>query len=155
MSDRAAPDCHLRLEWVYGYKGHQCHNNLFYCGNKVVYFVAGVCIVYDPEKHKQSFYLGHTDDIHWWVQDNRVVDKTFNWNKSPHFIMFIMSMPKALNVIEAPLGLFFELLQMAIVTSNFNRPGTASVGAVTYACKKLSAKTEKVSMKGSDEQERQ
>ena len=75
--DRLAPKGHLRLEWVYGYRGHQCHNNLFCTtdvdcesetkgsAQKIVYFVAGVCIVYDVLKHKQSFFLGHTDDVLW------------------------------------------------------------------------------------------
>ena len=78
--DRLAPNSHLRLEWVYGYRGHQCHNNLFYAStetsddptapnqhanNKIVYFVAGVCIVYDVLQHRQKFFLGHSDDVLW------------------------------------------------------------------------------------------
>lgn len=64
MADRSAPSCHLRLEWVYGYRGHQCRNNLYYTAAKeIVYFVAGVCVVYSPREHRQKFYLGHQDDI--------------------------------------------------------------------------------------------
>ena len=64
MVDRSAPQSQLRLEWVYGYRGHQCRNNLFYTVNKeVVYFVAGVGIVYNHKEHTQRFFLGHTDDI--------------------------------------------------------------------------------------------
>ncbi|EMP39406.1 Echinoderm microtubule-associated protein-like 5 [Chelonia mydas] len=64
MADRNAPNCHLRLEWVYGYRGHQCRNNLYYTAAKeIVYFVAGVGVVYSPREHRQKFYLGHQDDI--------------------------------------------------------------------------------------------
>ena len=61
---KTAPDSSLRLQWVYGYRGHQCRNNLFYTATKeVVYFVAGVGVVYNVKKHTQKFFLGHDDDI--------------------------------------------------------------------------------------------
>ncbi|XP_033874936.2 echinoderm microtubule-associated protein-like 6 isoform X2 [Acipenser ruthenus] len=64
MADRTAPRCQLRLEWVYGYRGHQCRNNLYYTtGKEVVYFVAGVGVVYNTREHTQKFFLGHNDDI--------------------------------------------------------------------------------------------
>ena len=64
MADKTAPDSRLRLEWVYGYRGHMCRNNLYYTANKdVVYFVAGVGIVYSTREHKQRFFLGHNDDL--------------------------------------------------------------------------------------------
>uniref|UniRef100_A0A4W4FP77 HELP domain-containing protein n=1 Tax=Electrophorus electricus TaxID=8005 RepID=A0A4W4FP77_ELEEL len=64
MADRTAPRCQLRLEWIYGYRGHQCRNNLFYtAGKEVVYFVAGVGVVYNTREHTQKFFLGHNDDI--------------------------------------------------------------------------------------------
>ncbi|XP_068597059.1 echinoderm microtubule-associated protein-like 6 [Brachionichthys hirsutus] len=64
MSERRAPGCRLRLDWVYGYRGHQCRNNLHYtAGKEVVYFVAGVGVVYNAREHSQRFYLGHSDDI--------------------------------------------------------------------------------------------
>uniref|UniRef100_A0A3P9NF13 Echinoderm microtubule-associated protein-like 6 n=1 Tax=Poecilia reticulata TaxID=8081 RepID=A0A3P9NF13_POERE len=64
MSDKTAPRCQLRLEWVHGYRGHQCRNNLFYtAGKELVYFVAGVGVVYNTREHTQKFYLGHNDDI--------------------------------------------------------------------------------------------
>jgi hypothetical protein len=63
-SDRTAPKCQLRLEWVYGYRGHQVRSNLYYNkSNEIIYFVAGVGIVYNQETHKQRFFLGHDDDI--------------------------------------------------------------------------------------------
>ena len=62
--DKSSPDARLSLEWVYGYKGHQCRNNLYYTASgNVVYFVAGVGVVYDTKNKKQVFYLEHSDDI--------------------------------------------------------------------------------------------
>ena len=64
MAARSAPSCHLRLEWVYGYRGHQCRNNLYYTAAKeIVCFVAGVGVVYSPREHRQKFFRGHSDDI--------------------------------------------------------------------------------------------
>ncbi|XP_036071655.1 echinoderm microtubule-associated protein-like 6 isoform X3 [Oryzias melastigma] len=64
MTDKTAPRCQLRLEWIYGYRGHQCRNNLFYtAGKELVYFVAGVGVVFNTREHTQKFYLGHNDDI--------------------------------------------------------------------------------------------
>ncbi|KAK3533086.1 hypothetical protein QTP70_006772 [Hemibagrus guttatus] len=64
MADKTAPRCQLRLEWVHGYRGHQCRNNLYYtAGKEIVYFVAGVGVVYNTREHTQKFYLGHNDDI--------------------------------------------------------------------------------------------
>ena len=61
---RSAPEDQLRLEWVYGYRSHQCRNNLYYNKNgEVLYFVAGVGIVLDRQEKKQRFFLGHNDDI--------------------------------------------------------------------------------------------
>lgn len=64
MTDKTVPTCQLRLEWVYGYRGHQCRNNLVYSAtNEIVYFVAGVGVVYNTRDHSQRFFLGHNDDI--------------------------------------------------------------------------------------------
>ncbi|XP_078490103.1 echinoderm microtubule-associated protein-like 6 [Ciona intestinalis] len=64
MTDKTAPKSQLRLDWVYGYRGHQCRNNLFYVSSdEIVYFVAGVGIVHNPRKQTQKFFLGHNDDI--------------------------------------------------------------------------------------------
>ena len=44
--DRSIPDLRLGLEWVYGYRGRQCRNNLVYNDRgELVYFVAGVGVV--------------------------------------------------------------------------------------------------------------
>lgn len=72
MTDRTAPTSSLKLEWVYGYRGHQCRNNLFYTSAKdIVYFVAGVGVVYNTKENSQRFFLGHNDDIIRFAPDSR------------------------------------------------------------------------------------
>lgn len=65
MTDKTAPESQLQLEWVYGYRGHQCRNNLYYTAvGDIVYFVAGVGVVCcHSEEKQQKFFLGHSDDI--------------------------------------------------------------------------------------------
>ncbi len=66
MADKTAPPSQLRLEWVYGYRGNQCRNNLFYnADGEAVYFVAGVGIVHNIVEQKQRFFRGQNDDILW------------------------------------------------------------------------------------------
>ncbi|KAI9533540.1 Echinoderm microtubule-associated protein-like 6 [Dissostichus eleginoides] len=58
------PDQGLRLQFVHGYRGYDCRNNLFYTqGGEVLYHVAAVGVVYSRTLHTQRFYLGHDDDI--------------------------------------------------------------------------------------------
>eukprot|EP00899_Mesostigma_viride_P010144 jgi/Mesvir1/19130/Mv12869-RA.1 len=59
------PKGQLKLEFVYGYSGFTTSPNLFYtASNEIVYFTAGVGIVYNKEQHTQRFFLSHNDDIH-------------------------------------------------------------------------------------------
>ncbi|KAL7992619.1 hypothetical protein Chor_016875 [Crotalus horridus] len=90
MADRSAPKCHLRLEWVYGYRGHQCRNNLYYTAAKeIVYFVAGVGVVYSPREHRQKFYLGHQDDIiSLALHPDRVLVATGQVGKEPYICVW-------------------------------------------------------------------
>lgn len=51
---------------MYGYDGiSSTANNVFYnCEGKILYYSAGVGIVYSkPPEHSQAFFLGHSDDI--------------------------------------------------------------------------------------------
>jgi len=43
---------------VYGYAGklNTCNNLFWTADNKIVYYVAAVGIVYDPETHTQQFF---------------------------------------------------------------------------------------------------
>jgi hypothetical protein len=47
-TDRSIPDYRLALEWVYGYCGKGCRNNLVLNDrDELVYFIAGVGVVLD------------------------------------------------------------------------------------------------------------
>ncbi|XP_043476559.1 echinoderm microtubule-associated protein-like 2 isoform X8 [Leptopilina heterotoma] len=58
------PQSKLKLDWVYGYRGRDCRNNLHLLPTgEIVYFVAGVVVLYNMEVHSQRHYIGHTDDV--------------------------------------------------------------------------------------------
>ncbi|KAJ8035801.1 Echinoderm microtubule-associated protein-like 1 [Holothuria leucospilota] len=55
-----APEQTLKLDWVYGYQGNDCRNNLYSLSTgELVYFSANIIILYDPLEHKQRHYLQH------------------------------------------------------------------------------------------------
>ncbi|XP_077868401.1 77 kDa echinoderm microtubule-associated protein-like [Saccoglossus kowalevskii] len=59
-----APPEKLKLDWVYGYRGRDCRNNLHLLPTgEIVYFIAAVVVLYNIEEEMQRFYLGHTDDV--------------------------------------------------------------------------------------------
>ncbi|XP_045105805.1 echinoderm microtubule-associated protein-like 2 isoform X9 [Portunus trituberculatus] len=59
-----APPAKLKVEWVYGYRGRDCRNNVYQLPTgEIVYFVAAVVVLYNVEEQMQRHYLGHTDDI--------------------------------------------------------------------------------------------
>ena len=59
------PDVRLRLEFVHGYEGksNTCPNVFYTKAGEVMYYVAGVVVVYNKEKHTQRFFTGHDDDV--------------------------------------------------------------------------------------------
>lgn len=64
------PQSKLKLDWVYGYRGRDCRSNLHLLPTgEIVYFVAAVVVLYNMEEHSQRHYLGHTDDVKWWVRN--------------------------------------------------------------------------------------
>jgi len=68
VTDATAPSSDdLELEWVHGYRGFDCRNNVFYVGSgdqrRVVYYCAALGVVLDPAKRLQKYFKGHTDDI--------------------------------------------------------------------------------------------
>lgn len=75
MDVTAAPDTdELQLEWVHGYRGFDCRNNVFYASAKgssgsnerqryVLYHAAALGILLDPVNRTQRYFRGHTDDI--------------------------------------------------------------------------------------------
>lgn len=59
-----APNCSLQLEHVYGYRGHDTRNNLFFTqSGDLVYMVGSTGIVMNIAQNSQKFFNGHTDDI--------------------------------------------------------------------------------------------
>ncbi|KAL7060336.1 hypothetical protein AAHC03_09572 [Spirometra sp. Aus1] len=58
------PEEQLKLEWVYGYRGKDCRNNVHLLPTgEIVYFVAAVVVLYNVEQHSQRHYLEHNDDV--------------------------------------------------------------------------------------------
>eukprot|EP00164_Ancoracysta_twista_P003608 GFYU01004833.1.p1 GENE.GFYU01004833.1~~GFYU01004833.1.p1 ORF type:complete len:841 (-),score=277.23 GFYU01004833.1:156-2678(-) len=59
-----APQQSLQLDWVYGFAAQEMRNNLFHSATgKVVYHIAAVAVVFDPETSTQRHFLGHDNDI--------------------------------------------------------------------------------------------
>jgi microtubule-associated protein-like 6 len=58
------PGINLELEWVHGYRGKDCRNNVRYLPDgRIVYHAAGLGIIYNPQNHSQTFFNRHVDDI--------------------------------------------------------------------------------------------
>ncbi|PIK34378.1 putative echinoderm microtubule-associated protein-like 6 [Apostichopus japonicus] len=58
------PNEGIILQFIHGYRGYDCRNNLFYTQTgEIIYHVAAAGIVYNKESNRQRFYLEHTDDI--------------------------------------------------------------------------------------------
>ncbi|CAF0987237.1 unnamed protein product [Adineta ricciae] len=58
------PDEGLTLDYVFGYRGYDCRDNVFCLkSNELVYHVAALGIVLNTEQNTQRFYNCHTDDI--------------------------------------------------------------------------------------------
>jgi hypothetical protein len=61
----------LSLEFVHSYEGKEnTTNNLFYNSlGDVVYYIAGLGVVYNPTRHTQVFFKGHSNDIRCLAMD--------------------------------------------------------------------------------------
>lgn len=63
-NDSAAPEAGLALEHVYGYRTHDCRNNVRYNNDgDIVYHTAAVGITLNAKTNTQKFFIQHTDDI--------------------------------------------------------------------------------------------
>jgi hypothetical protein len=52
----------------YGYRGRDCRSNLHQIATgDTVYFIASVVVLVNVQETVQRHYLGHTDDIRWFV----------------------------------------------------------------------------------------
>lgn len=58
------PQQQLTVEWVYGYRGKDCRNNLYLLPTgELLYFTAGVVVLHSLSNNEQRHYTSHTDDI--------------------------------------------------------------------------------------------
>lgn len=55
----------IGMEWVYGYRGRGSNGANIYQlpTGELVYYIAAVCVLYNPEAQTQRHYLEHTSDI--------------------------------------------------------------------------------------------
>ncbi|XP_071826188.1 uncharacterized protein [Apostichopus japonicus] len=59
-----APSQTLKLDWVYGYQGNDCRNNLYSLATgELVYFSANIVVLYDPLELTQRHYLAHESAV--------------------------------------------------------------------------------------------
>jgi hypothetical protein len=71
VRDNSKPNSNLSLEWVHGYRGFDCRNNVRYVtqnGSQVAFTAAGLSIIQDNNiknnQHRTQNYFGeHSDDI--------------------------------------------------------------------------------------------
>jgi WD40 repeat protein len=65
VNEMGGTDVDLELQWIHGYRSHDCRNNVRYsAAGSVVYTAATVGVVYSRSAGKQKFFLGaHADDI--------------------------------------------------------------------------------------------
>lgn len=62
----AKPQSNLDLEWVHGYRGYDCRNNIFYINpNQIIFTAAALCIVQVQRGNQKSqcYFSEHSDDI--------------------------------------------------------------------------------------------
>ena len=71
VNNNNPPDATLHLEWIHGYRGFDCRNNLFYltdnCSHLLFHTAAMLVAQYNDSKNQnqssQAFFGDHTDDI--------------------------------------------------------------------------------------------
>jgi WD40 repeat protein len=59
------PNITLELDYVYGYRSRQAHNNLHWVDEPTtfLYHAASVCVLSNLQTRRQRFFLGHKDDV--------------------------------------------------------------------------------------------
>jgi len=89
-NQQKAPHIKATIDWVHGYRGSKCRNNIRYLSDDTIcYHVAGLAVVYDPEKRTQRHFDKHTDDISAiaFAQDKKTV-ATGELGKSPKIFVW-------------------------------------------------------------------
>jgi WD40 repeat protein len=52
------------LEWVFGYRTHDCHTNAQYLRDgRAAWHTAAIAVIYDDVQNRQTHYRGHTSDV--------------------------------------------------------------------------------------------
>jgi microtubule-associated protein-like 6 len=123
-ADEAPYNC-LQLEHVYGYRGHDCRNNLVYtAAGNIVYMAGAVAIVYRKTGHVQHFYSAHTDDIvSLALHPDKVIIATGQVGKAPIVNLWSAETMATLSTLRG----FHE---RGVASVGFNKDGTkvATVG---------------------------
>jgi HELP motif len=58
-----------RHTYRYGYRGRDARSNIYLLPTgEIVYFTAAVVVLYNIDEQMQRHYLGHNDDVKWFVQ---------------------------------------------------------------------------------------
>jgi len=58
------PDFDLEVDWIYGYRGHDCFDNLVLDSKgRAVYPMADFVVAFDFKENSQQVYHGHNDDV--------------------------------------------------------------------------------------------
>ena len=58
------PDDDLSLEWIHGYRGHDCRSNLFYgVSGQLIYNIANTVVRYNVKESVQDFFQDAKDEI--------------------------------------------------------------------------------------------
>jgi len=61
---KGLPQQRLKMDFIFGFNGRACRNNLAYTAdNKVVYAIAAVGVKLDPATNTQTHFIGHNEDI--------------------------------------------------------------------------------------------
>ena len=60
---KSAPEAYLKIEHLYGFAAGWAPNLFYNKYGDVVYYAAGVGVVYDDNTNKQRYFLRHDDDI--------------------------------------------------------------------------------------------
>ncbi|CAN0125350.1 unnamed protein product, partial [Hapterophycus canaliculatus] len=66
LQDTRVPDNDLVLEWVHGYRGHDCRNAATYTASGDVLFLAGSLVIRYTRNRLakvQRFFMDHTDEV--------------------------------------------------------------------------------------------
>jgi WD40 repeat protein/Ca2+-binding EF-hand superfamily protein len=97
---RLPPDESLAIEWVYGYQGEKCRNNVRYnFQGDLVYNTSKYAVVYSFTKHEQSVFTGHSEEIlclavhpdgqHIATGDGGPFPSVMVWNSTDRSVAFV------------------------------------------------------------------